>query len=324
MAGIGLSVFNIENCYHSLGRAVGAAPPGSSYFRDADQRIGEDMMRNVFLGLALCATCWAHAGEPRQDTAAAQRVVAAGGEITEIVYALEAGDRLVGVDTTSNYPAEAAALPKVGYVRALPVEGIMSLRPDVILLAGEAGPPQAVSQLQGLARVEPIDSRWSRAGLFARIERIGDVLGHTDRARSLKQSLQQRFDQVDQRLPLAAPPRTLFLLSAGRRGTQIAGAETQAQALLDDLGLPNAADGTGFKPVSAEALVALDPELIIVAETVPGSFHRQDWPLLEQTRAARSGRILVADAMLLLGFGPRMPEALNQVLDVAQGQGDGQ
>ncbi|WP_041716918.1 heme/hemin ABC transporter substrate-binding protein [Alloalcanivorax dieselolei] len=283
------------------------------------------MMRKVCLSLALCAACWVHAGAPPRDSATApKRVVAAGGEITEIVYALEAGDRLVGVDTTSNYPAEVAALPKVGYVRALPVEGIMSLRPDVILLAGEAGPPQAVSQLQGLTQVESIDSRWSRAGLFARVDRIGEVLDHTDRAASLKQSLQHRFDQVDQRLPLAAPPRTLFLLSAGRRGTQVAGADTQAQALLDDLGLPNAAAGSGFKPVSAEALVALDPELIIVAETVPGSFHREDWPLLEQTRAARSGRVLVADAMLLLGFGPRMPQALNRVLDVVQGKGGGQ
>lgn len=252
---------------------------------------------------------------------APERVVVAGGEITEIVYALGAEQRLVGVDATSNYPPAAAALPQIGYVRALPVEGVISLRPDLLLLTEEAGPPQAVAQLSALLRMETIDARWSREGLQARVASVGKVLDIEPRAAALTASLTQRFAAVDQRLPLATPPRTLFLLTDGRRGTQIGGRGTQAQALLDDLGLPNVTEGAGFKPMSPEALIALDPELIVVAETVPGSFRRSDWPLLEQTRAAKSGRVLVADAMLLLGFGPRMPEALHQVLDAAQGQG---
>ncbi|QJX01792.1 ABC transporter substrate-binding protein [Alcanivorax sp. IO_7] len=82
----------------------------------------------VLIGLlALCLVMAGHAQ---------QRLVVAGGELTEIVYALDAGDRLVAVDSTSNYPAAARQLPKLGYVRALPVEGTLALKPDLVLLSG--------------------------------------------------------------------------------------------------------------------------------------------------------------------------------------------
>src|SRR5690606_2105580 len=78
--------------------------------------------------------------------AASPRVVSVGGSTTEIVYALGAGDALVGVDSTSLYPAEADALPDIGYVRQLSAEGLLSLNPDLILAGSEAGPAAALEQ----------------------------------------------------------------------------------------------------------------------------------------------------------------------------------
>ncbi|MFP1682935.1 hemin ABC transporter substrate-binding protein [Alloalcanivorax sp. C16-1] len=265
--------------------------------------------------IGLLALCLSIAGQ------AQQRLVVAGGELTEIVYALDAGDRLVAVDSTSNYPAAARQLPKLGYVRALPVEGTLALKPDLVLLSGEAGPPPAVAQLKQATEVRLIDPEWSPAGLLARVEQVAEALELQARGEQLNAGLRERFAALDQRLPLADPPRTLLVLSAGRHGVQVAGKGTQGQALLDALGLPNVTDGEGYKPLNAEAVLAANPQLIIIAETRPGSFQPEQLPLLESTDAGAHGRVLVDDGMRLLGFGPRLPDAMEAVLEVATGEG---
>src|SRR5690606_30267932 len=78
----------------------------------------------------------------------AQRVVTLGGTVTEIVYALDQGDRLVGDDQSSLYPEAATKLPRVGYYRAVPVEGVLALRPDLVLASEQAGPPEALARLK--------------------------------------------------------------------------------------------------------------------------------------------------------------------------------
>src|SRR5690606_17405686 len=82
------------------------------------------------------------------DAPATPRLVVVGGALTEIVFALGAGDRVVGVDTSSQHPVDATGkLPKVGYQRQLAAEGVISLGPTKVLLTEEAGPPEAIAQL---------------------------------------------------------------------------------------------------------------------------------------------------------------------------------
>ncbi|WP_162925680.1 heme/hemin ABC transporter substrate-binding protein [Isoalcanivorax indicus] len=255
-----------------------------------------------------------------------QRLVVAGGAVTEMVYALGAEDQLVAVDDTSVWPPAARALPKIGYVRALPVEGIASLRPDKVLVsADEAGPARTLRQLERVTKVVPITAAHSAEGVLARAHQVAAETGREEAGAALVAQLEAAFARINERLPLADPPRVLCLLSAGSHGVRLAGRDTKAQALLDSLGLPNAVgDQRGYRPLSSEALLALAPDMVIIAETVPGEFRAEDWPALGMTPAARAGRILVADSMLLLGFGPRLPEAMAQVLDVATGAGEGE
>ncbi|HEY1098095.1 MAG TPA: ABC transporter substrate-binding protein, partial [Myxococcota bacterium] len=76
------------------------------------------------------------------------RIVAVGGGVTESVFALGLGDRVVAVDGSSVFPAAVTTLPQVGYHRALSAEGVISQRPDVVVLTDEAGPPAAIAQLK--------------------------------------------------------------------------------------------------------------------------------------------------------------------------------
>jgi len=100
-------------------------------------------------------TVRAHTTHPEQTSEAtpakycyATRIVTLGGNVTEIVYALGMEDSLIGTDISSRYPDRAAQLPSVGYYRQLPVEGILRLRPEIILASEHAGPEHVLTQLQ--------------------------------------------------------------------------------------------------------------------------------------------------------------------------------
>lgn len=266
--------------------------------------------------LAVCAVCLsfvtlAKAGEPR--------IISADGSITETVYALGAQDRLVGVDTTSNYPEAVNSLPKVGYLRALPFEGVLALKPDVLLTTDEAEPARTLERLEqaGVAVVQLPLAR-SPADTMARIREVGRIVGKEARADAMAAEMQKRIADIgiaeDPPPAGSASARVLFLMAAGDHGVMMAGRNTAGQALLQAVGARNAIpDVRGYKPASREALLASHPDAIVVAESRPGQFRIDQWPQLAALDAWKQGRYYVGDSMLLLGFGPRLPKAMKEV-----------
>src|SRR5690625_2254823 len=105
--------------------------------------------------------------------AAPERVVSLGGGVTEIVYALDQGHRLVAADTSSVYPPATAELPKVGYYRTTPVEGVVSFRPDLVLASSQAGPADVLQRIEGLGvPVKVVSDRPTLESLLQRIQQI--------------------------------------------------------------------------------------------------------------------------------------------------------
>jgi len=101
--------------------------------------------------------------------------------VTEIIYALGAGSRLVAVDSQSIHPPEARALPQVGYVRQLAIEGLASMQPDLVIAAQDAGPPQVVTQLRSMGiPLVLAPSAGSIDETAARIRAVGEALGMAD------------------------------------------------------------------------------------------------------------------------------------------------
>lgn len=118
-------------------------------------------------------------GARAQTISAAARVVAVGGGITEIVYALGAQARLVATDTTSTWPEAAARTPKVGYLRALSAEGVLALRPQLLLASHEAGPPAVIERIAAVGvRVVRLPERYDFDGLTERVDTVAAALGH--------------------------------------------------------------------------------------------------------------------------------------------------
>ena len=145
--------------------------------------------------------------------AAPERVLAIGGSITEIVYALGQSDRLIGRDSTSTWPPEALALPDLGYMRALSPEGVLSVAPDLILADVDSGPPEAVAAIEAasVAYVE-VPSDESPEGVARKIEVVADALGVPAEGAALAGRVEAEIRAAAD-APAPTHPRAIFLLS---------------------------------------------------------------------------------------------------------------
>ncbi|ADP18553.1 periplasmic binding family protein 4 [Achromobacter xylosoxidans A8] len=244
------------------------------------------------------------------------RVVTLGGSVTEIVYQLGQGDKLVGDDLSSLYPEAATKLPRVGYYRAVPVEGVLSLKPDLVLASEQAGPPDALKRLADVGlRVVTVSDAPSVDSLKSRIRGIADALGVAPAGERMVEEVTRELARAE-----AVPAtRARALLLINRTGSpQGAGRDTAANEVMHLAGLVNVLqDQQGYKPLSAEALGALAPDLIVVTQASLDAGGGMDaflrMPGIASTQAAAKRRIVVMDDLLILGMGPRLPLALTQL-----------
>jgi iron complex transport system substrate-binding protein len=250
-----------------------------------------------------------------------QRWVSAGGAFSEWVVALGGESKLVGVDSTSQYPRSLHSLPGIGYQRALAAEGILALRPDILVGSNEMGPPPVLAQLKAAGvRIELLSAKADVPALQHNLTTLGQLLGKQAQAQTLmsdyQQRLQQQAEAVKQAQQQSPAPRVLMLLSHSGGNLQVAGKDTLAAWMIGQAGGQSLGDHIGYKPVSSEAMLALDPEVILFAGSrLQGDAARaallEQNPVLAQTRAGRDGRVLVIDPTLLIGgLGPRVPDAL--------------
>ncbi|MFT4265831.1 MAG: ABC transporter substrate-binding protein [Xenophilus sp.] len=280
--------------------------------------------------LAVLAWC-AGGGPARALGEAVPRAVSVGAGVTEIVYALGAQNQLLAVDTSSLHPAEARALPKVGYQRTLSAEGVLSLRPQVLLAGLDAGPPAVLAQLASAGvRVVPVGGDYSLEGVQARVQAVARALGCEPRARTLAADIDRQWRAVQARIasrPLRGaggrPLKVAFLMRHGTTA-MAAGRGTSADALLRMAGVANAFGDAfeGFRPLSPEALVQAAPEAVAATRDGPPQPQDRDavlaTPGLLLTPAGRQGRVAVLDIVLLLGFGPRLPQAVEALHEALQ------
>lgn len=260
------------------------------------------------------------------------RLITVGGALTEIVYALGLERLLVGTDTTSLYPAAAQKTAKVGYMRQLSAEGVLSLKPTAVVSTTEAGPPVVLDQLRSAGvKVDQIKADHTWDEVRRKIEAVGRAASQTEQAQALWQRLDADWRRtqvqvarlVQARQATGKPlPKVMFLLSHSG-SPQASGEGTAADAIVRFLGARNAMTGAhgfkGYKPITPEAMAAAAPDLILTTtqglEAVGGEEGMWTRPELQLTSAYRnrkisSGTLIHLDALELLGFGPRMPATI--------------
>lgn len=250
---------------------------------------------------------------------AQDRVLAIGGSVTEIVFALDQGDRLVARDSTSTYPPQAATLPDVGYMRALSPEGVLSVAPDLILAEEGAGPPETIALLQQAGiPFSTIPDGHDADGLATKVATVADALGTPDAAGPVIASLRADMDRLAKATgAIDTPRRVMFILSLQGGRVMAAGQDSGADAMIRLAGAENAVQGfTGYKPLTDEAISAAAPDAIVLMNRGAASSDHDApdakflaMPAISTTPAARDHAVIRMDGLYLLGFGPRTGQA---------------
>ena len=250
---------------------------------------------------------------------AGRRVVALGGAVTESILALGAGNRMVGRDTTSTHP-DAAGLPDVGYYRRLASEGILSLKPDLILAEPDAGPDVVLEQVSAAGVCVIRMPRGGSADAIAqRLLAVASALGLGDSGAGLAAGIKADMTALSQMIPPETDrPKILFLLSVSGGTPVAAGDDTDAAAVIDLIGGKNAIENvTGYKPLSAEAAIAAKPDVILMmdrgGEHGPANAELFGHPAIAATPAGTNESVIRMDGAYMLGFGPRTASAIRDL-----------
>ena len=253
---------------------------------------------------------------PVAAAADTSRVIAIGGSVTEIVYALGLQDRLIAVDTTSVYPPDALATkPNIGYMRALSAEGVLSLNPTMILAVDGAGPPNVIDVLRKASvSFVAVSDDPTAAGVSDKIKFVAKVMGAAEKGEALAQRVDSEFERLKKTVSgISARKKVLFVLSLANGRPMVAGADTSAHGILELAAADNAITGfDGFRPASDEAIIASAPDAVLMmrhVELASSPDRVFSVAALAATPAGRSKRLISMSGQYLLGFGPRTAHA---------------
>jgi len=279
-------------------------------------------LRKLIPALLLCLAAWA---------APPQRIVSTAPSITETLFALGLGPRVVGVTEFCDFPAEARRKPKIGTFLEPNFERILAQRPDLVLVV--RNPVQLAERLSqlGLRTVEvPQDTV---AEILASIREIGRLAGVEPRARALAASIERELGQVRQRAARLPRKKVLFLLGRSPGSLQAmvgAGPGTFLDELIQTAGGVNVLAGSpmAYPRVSVEQILAADPDVILDM----GDFAHQDgksllppekframWAPYSSIRAVRENRVLQIANEAVIRPGPRVAEAARLLLQWIHG-----
>lgn len=255
----------------------------------------------------------------KEEKKTKQRIVSLNGTLTEILFALGHGEDIVGVDVTSTYPKkESEALPKVGHVRNVQAEGILSLSPDVVYALKNELNPQLQEQLKSAGvELQLFEQTYSPEGTYQLIESVGTQLGAEDAAQQLIENIESELAKLS---PVESSPKVLFIYARGAGTLMVAGENTQMDAMIKLAGGQNAVSGfEDFQPLTPEALAAANPDYILMFSRGAASLSQDGGvnsiPGIGETTAGKNNQIITMDGLKLSGFGPRLGEAaveLNQ------------
>ncbi|WP_421217638.1 heme/hemin ABC transporter substrate-binding protein [Aeromonas enteropelogenes] len=193
-----------------------------------------------------------------------ERIVSIGPATTELILALGGEPNLIATDVSSPLPK---GLPRVGYHRALAAEGILSLSPTRVVGSDEMGPAPTLDQLRRAGvKVDVLKTAPTLANLTEHIDTLAALLGDKQAGTRLKAEIRTQTDKLAAQAKQNKPLKVAFLLLHKGQPTSIAGGDTTASALIELAGGINpVANLRNYKPVSAESLIEMQPDLVLVS-----------------------------------------------------------
>lgn len=262
------------------------------------------------------------------------KIISIGGSVTEVVYALGEESRLVARDTTSSFPAAANALPDVGYMRRLSPEGVLSVEPTMIIAEEGSGPQETIDVLEA-ANIPfiIIPDGFDRPSVVAKIEAVAKALGVSEKGAALVDHVDAELAEVEQKVNAYSgkKKKVMFILSTRGGKIMAAGINSSADAIIRLAGGENVfTEFQGYKTVSDESVSTSGADVILMmASRGNSSGHGAAdeellaMPALQTTPAAQNKAVIRMDGLLLLGFGPRVAEAVSDLHKALYGHSHG-
>ncbi|WP_443044834.1 heme/hemin ABC transporter substrate-binding protein [Streptomyces sp. NBC_00343] len=261
----------------------------------------------------------------------ARRIVPLSGSLSEIVFTLGLGDRVVARDITATFQ-QAAKLPLVTRNHDVSAESVLSLRPDLVLAETTTGPSEAMGQIRAAGiPVLVVDPAKGLADVGPRIRAVADALGVPAAGKELTKRSEDRIAAVRKAIPRhEEKPRVAFLYLRGSASVYLIGGKgSGATSLLEAAGAVDAGAGSGLKKdftaITTEALAQAAPDAILVMtkglESVGGIDGLVKIPGVAQTPAGMNRRVVSIEDGVLLNYGPRTDQVLKSLVDQLYGGG---
>jgi iron complex transport system substrate-binding protein len=250
--------------------------------------------------------------------AASARLISTDGFVTELLFSLGADAQLVGVDVTSKLPADYRKLPNIGYHRTLSAEGLLKLRPTQVIGSEFMGPQAVVSALKSAkVGVTQLPMAHTAEQLKSNISTLASLVSQEPKAKKLLAEINSELVQLKHQ-PLSTM-RVAVLLSMDPSKLRLAGSGTSGDAFVQLLQARNVADFKNYQTVSAESLLSLQPDLIVVIgrdKTTAANELMTHSPVLKNTPAGAHSRIVAIDGgALIAGLSPA---AISEALAVTK------
>lgn len=252
-----------------------------------------------------------------------KRVVTLTPSLTEMVFALGAGDRVVAVSDYCDYPDAVRVLPRVGSFLSPSIERILALRPDLVLLDGVQG--EAAAMLSGAGTHAVAVPMQDLAQLRQAFVTVGEQLGdRRAQADALRGTLDRDIATVQARVASLPAPRTMFVVDrqiGSLRGLVVAGPGSYLDELLRLAGGQNVFGDMAprYAKVAVEAIEERRPEVILDAvhtDAQGAAALRADWGVLPRLPAVQGGRVHVLANRVFVTPGPRLGQALTAIADL--------
>lgn len=272
----------------------------------------------ILMGLLLFTSCKQVSRSANTDkTTEQERMISLNGALTEIVYDLNKGKELVGRDVTSTYPEWVKdSVTDLGHVRSIGVEPVLALHPDKILaVEGDLSDDLVNALKESSVELHLFKQEYSVEGAKKLVDQVGEVIGNTD-TKSIHQKIDDDLNEVK---AFETKPKVLFVYARGAGTLMIAGENTPMNGIINLAGAQNAVQGIdGFKPLTEEALLAANPDAVLLFETGLESLGGKKGmiksiPALSQTNAGKKEAIITMEGGILSEFGPRVGEAAKKL-----------
>jgi len=249
------------------------------------------------------------------------RIVSVSKQMTEFLFALHLGDKIVGIDLTSTYPPETKKLTTVGYHRHLNAEGIISLEPSVVIHQGDIAPATVMTQVQQVGipvKVYPAGSTIDSAKIV--LAMVAHDYGADSVAKRLNDDLDRQLQKADSIVKTYSTRPRVLIIHFGQQRNQyfVMGTRGTANAMLTLAGGDNAADTSSFRDLSAEVIAREQPDVILATDfgfdRLGGSMQKfTELPGIALTPAAKNGKIYRIEEHDLVYFGPRTGENIIKI-----------